>query len=136
MWVARDEDGSLCICNTKPIRISKKWYKGYWDHDEFDGMLEIKDKSLFPNLTWEDEPIEVSLVPNKIDKGDKERKESAKKDIKEYTAEEIYYFEKGANPDYDEWVKAGIELEYGETEDDFEYNDYRLYRGDFDYTRD
>lgn len=62
MWVARNKDGSLWICNTKPIRTSDKGNKGYWEYDDFDGILEIKDKSLFSDLTWEDEPLEVELI--------------------------------------------------------------------------
>lgn len=64
MWIARNKDGSLWICNTKPIRTSDKGNKGYWEYDDFDGILEIKDKSLFSDLTWEDEPVEVCLCLN------------------------------------------------------------------------
>lgn len=62
MWVARNKDNSLWVSNTKPIRTKDKGNKGYWDYDDFYGILEIKDKSLFPDLTWEDEPIEVKLI--------------------------------------------------------------------------
>lgn len=84
MWVARDPDKTLTLFKSKPFRctlettnktkgskrygkvtIQKFWdetqvsdgYKSYYPGDYF----EI-DSSLFPELTWEDEPVEVFLV--------------------------------------------------------------------------
>lgn len=61
-WVARDHDGNLrlfFLC--KPQRIDEKRYK-YW----FGGSNASKGlpSSDFPNLKWEDEPLEVELTIN------------------------------------------------------------------------
>lgn len=60
MWIARDRDGCLYLFHRKPVR-HKNMYM-CWDlpyNDAREPML--LDKSLFPNLTWDDEPIEVEL---------------------------------------------------------------------------
>ena len=56
MWIARDKDGSLCEYNTKPFREN-----GSWELSS-NGCVEL-DNNLYPDLKWEDEPIEVG---NKI----------------------------------------------------------------------
>lgn len=64
MWVARDKDGELDLYLTKPIRFNYQnlpieddcLNNDFWDTD--DEYLTI-DTNLYPNLTWEDEPIEV-----------------------------------------------------------------------------
>lgn len=85
MWVARNPDGTLVLFKNKPSRCtlettnltkgSKRYGKvtthEFWDEDQvFDGYdkwyypgdyFEI-DSSLFPELKWEDEPLEVNLV--------------------------------------------------------------------------
>ena len=85
MWVARNPDGTLVLFKNKPSRCtlettnltkgSKRYGKvtthEFWDEDQvFDGYdkwyypgdyFEI-DSSLFPDLKWEDEPLEVNLV--------------------------------------------------------------------------
>ena len=85
MWVARNPDGTLELFKNKPSRCtlettnltkgSKRYGKvttqEFWDEDQvFDGYdkwyypgeyFEI-DPSLFPELTWEDEPVEVFLI--------------------------------------------------------------------------
>lgn len=58
-WVARDSDGSLNIHKEKPSR----WSIYFWICRG--GYLHI-DKTLFPELTWESEPIEVELTIKKI----------------------------------------------------------------------
>ena len=58
-WVARDSDGSLNIHQEKPSR----WSIYLWT---FGGGYFHIDKTLFPELTWEDEPIEVELTIKKI----------------------------------------------------------------------
>lgn len=62
-WIARDEDGALYMYKVKPYR-GKGDYKGCWDSD---GDTLALDKSLFPSVTWESEPLEVtiSIIPNK-----------------------------------------------------------------------
>lgn len=60
-WVARDE-GADCsrLYNSKPYRKKKGFEDGYWVYG-----LEIGlglDPKLFPDLTWESDPIEVELI--------------------------------------------------------------------------
>lgn len=59
-WVARDKNGKLCLYETKPERDYdvKTWQSG-----RFCQM----PKHLFPDLTWEDEPIEVEIRPTITD---------------------------------------------------------------------
>ena len=85
MWVARNPDGTLELFKNKPSRCtlettnltkgSKRYGKvttqEFWDEDQvFDGYDKLYypgdyfeiDPSLFSELTWEDEPVEVFLV--------------------------------------------------------------------------
>lgn len=57
LWVARDNNGELYLYNEKPeyYNKSKVWSAG--------GICAKLDNNLFPELTWEDEPIEVVLQP-------------------------------------------------------------------------
>lgn len=57
LWIVRDWGGMLFAYFNKPIRdtVQKEWKS-----DEV--SLSIDD-SLFPDLTWEDEPLEVILTP-------------------------------------------------------------------------
>ena len=57
LWVARDLCGILDAYFNKPIRDTV-WKE--WDSDK--GFL-IIDDSFFPELKWEDEPIEVEIRP-------------------------------------------------------------------------
>lgn len=57
LWVARDWGGMLYAYFNKPIRDTV-WKE--WDSDKV--SLNIDD-SFFPELKWEDEPIEVELRP-------------------------------------------------------------------------
>lgn len=61
IWVARDDNGKLCLYETKPERDYdlKIWQAGWF----FIGVL----NHLFPDLTWEDEPIEVEIRPTITD---------------------------------------------------------------------
>ena len=64
-YVARDKDGTLRFCYHKPRRenqIEQTWW-GSCDAD-FDIWNETLEEP-FKDLTWEDEPVEVtlSLVP-------------------------------------------------------------------------
>ena len=54
LWFARDFEGELLAFYKKPERKLR-----YWVSDRY---IEIDD-SLFPDLTWEDEPLEVVLTP-------------------------------------------------------------------------
>lgn len=76
MWVARNKDKRLWCALNKPIRIPKLSYVGtnaepcQWDffHENAkdygtDEMALELPISWFPDLKWEDEPIEVTLLP-------------------------------------------------------------------------
>lgn len=60
MWVARDKDGTLALYKEKPVRgsLDKERWVTFWPAYE---CFEI-DRSLFSNLKWEDEPIEVDIA--------------------------------------------------------------------------
>ena len=58
LWVARDKRGELFLYKTKPILDCDF---GIW-FTNLDCMGTIS-KDLFPDITWEDEPIEVELRP-------------------------------------------------------------------------
>lgn len=62
MWIARDKDGSLWLYDEKPIREEKcsVWINESNITDEGIGVLQ---PTMFPSLKWEDEPIEVDLLP-------------------------------------------------------------------------
>jgi len=65
VWVARDWDGGLFSYRTKPWRqeIDRMWLDAPFYQDyKYDGSgcLEQLDNKLFPELEWDDEPIEVS----------------------------------------------------------------------------
>lgn len=53
-WVARDEDGNLFMYSTKPERIGTMWMGEFANFD--------LRNNLFPDLTWDDEPIEVEII--------------------------------------------------------------------------
>ena len=57
LWVARDWGGMLYAYFNKPIRDTV-WKE--WDSDKV--SLRIDD-SFFPELKWEDEPIEIRIRP-------------------------------------------------------------------------
>lgn len=58
-WVARDSDGDLFIYKTEPKRESGIGGEpDFWVAQSF---TEI-DSALFPDLTWESDPIEVELI--------------------------------------------------------------------------
>lgn len=56
-WVARDKDNNLFIYSDKPKRV----YDG--EFSRWEGLcLDTISNSLFPDLTWDDDPIEVELI--------------------------------------------------------------------------
>lgn len=65
MWIARDKDGQLTLFSNKPHRCKEVgWNNESWDvvsMDEFTDTM-ILNSNMFPDLTWEDEPIEVELI--------------------------------------------------------------------------
>ena len=56
LWVARDKNGFLFVYEDKPTRWDKR---KEWIGRFFSSMK----NSFFPELKWEDEPIEVELRP-------------------------------------------------------------------------
>ena len=80
LWVARDKNGFLFSYEDKPTRCDnqKEWVGLF---------LSSMENSYFPNLTWQDEPIEVELRPviNDLDAKAKEYADSVtdKEEIKE-----------------------------------------------------
>ena len=62
-WVARDEDGALYMYKVKPYR-EKTNHEGYWGSDGYTLAL---DNALFQSVSWQSEPLEVtvSIIPNK-----------------------------------------------------------------------
>lgn len=57
MWVARDEGAKRCyLFAHKP----KRWTY-FWSDGKSDNKI-LLDGDMFPNLKWEDDPIEVNLV--------------------------------------------------------------------------
>ena len=57
LWVARDWGGILDAYFNKPIRDT------FWEEWNSDKASLIIDDLFFPELKWEDEPIEVELRP-------------------------------------------------------------------------
>jgi len=68
MWIARDKDGTLWLFTHKPHRCRMVgWDMNSWDSpDECEegdviNCMEI-NPSLYPEVTWETEPLELELV--------------------------------------------------------------------------
>ena len=59
LWAARDQDGEIWVYSRKPDRCTECW--DLEDKSPEDNMAEIY-MGLFPDLKWEDEPIEVEIV--------------------------------------------------------------------------
>lgn len=60
-WIARDKNGFLGAYEDKPVRCDNK---KEWLAEKF---LSSMENSFFPDLTWEDEPIEVEIRPTITD---------------------------------------------------------------------
>lgn len=70
MWVARNKDERLFIFIDKPKRSK---INNWWEVDTQNTLLRDDDcleiyGELFPNLRWEDNPIEVELVRKEEEK--------------------------------------------------------------------
>ena len=67
-WLARDEfknsrkeaPGTLCFYDEKPVRDCSSSLGGYWDGSMGD-CIELPE-TMFPELTWKDEPKYVKLT--------------------------------------------------------------------------
>ena len=57
-WVARDSNGTLWICSEEPQRYSDWWII---DTNEEYTKKELPSY-LFPSLTWESDPLEVTIT--------------------------------------------------------------------------
>lgn len=65
MWIARDKNGELWIFENKPVKEDDIYNNSDSDY------MKISDKTVFPELKWEDEPLEVDFIPKgKADKTD------------------------------------------------------------------
>ena len=58
MWVAREKYGLLVISETKPK------YVGYW-YTPADAILDLRNSNAFPEVTFDNSPMEVELVLKK-----------------------------------------------------------------------
>lgn len=56
MYVARDENGGLCLFIGKPRRGPVSWI------DDNGGFLTDLPYELWPEITWETDPVEASLL--------------------------------------------------------------------------
>lgn len=63
MWVARDKNGDLKLFYNKPFRLYEDNFKFGDDKwvTTWINWMQI-DPNLFPELTWDDEPIEVEII--------------------------------------------------------------------------
>lgn len=60
-WVAKDANGSVFLYGSKPI---KSLETGSWYVDTENDLYVVSSR-LFPKLTWEDEPIKISITYKK-----------------------------------------------------------------------
>lgn len=59
LYVARDKDGDLYLFNAMPQRGRDCW----WAKTGVDGTYLRLDKDLYRDVTWESEPMPVSIAP-------------------------------------------------------------------------
>lgn len=64
MWVARDKNGALYLYEHKPTGKYGSWFD--LEADDADFLIRLDD-SRFPELKWEDEPIEVDIIQKSSD---------------------------------------------------------------------
>jgi len=60
MYIARDKNNDLYLFNELPSRGNECW----WASKEIDGTYLRLNKSLYPEVTWDSEPLraEISIV--------------------------------------------------------------------------
>jgi len=58
MYLARDKNNDLYLFNELPHRGSECW----WAESGVDGTYLKLDKSLYPEITWDSEPLPVGLL--------------------------------------------------------------------------
>lgn len=70
MWIARDKNRRLKLWQVKPHRGTYHWHAIDKNKDSYYSMIIDNDTTIFHTykfMGWEDEPIEVNLVPKSID---------------------------------------------------------------------
>ncbi len=58
MFIARDKNNDLYLFNELPVRGNECW----WAESGLDGSYLRLDKSLYPELTWESNPLRVAIT--------------------------------------------------------------------------
>lgn len=63
-WVARNSDGTLSLFEVKPerVRYKRDIKEGLWMAKTMTDLV----SELFPDLTWDDDPIEVEITIIKL----------------------------------------------------------------------
>lgn len=59
-WVARDAGGFISLFSYCPDRVMHD-NLGFWGHNDGSDEIDLP-KNAFPDLTWDDDPIEVELI--------------------------------------------------------------------------
>lgn len=69
MWIARDIVGNLLLFRVKPFRTDTTWWFerpediNERDYEAMSKLWMSLDSNLFPELKWEDEPVEIEMFP-------------------------------------------------------------------------
>jgi len=58
MYIARDKNNDLYLFSEPPHRGKECW----WAPSGLDGTYLRLDKSLYPEVTWDSEPLQVRIV--------------------------------------------------------------------------
>ncbi|MBN1140191.1 MAG: hypothetical protein JXB25_00115 [Deltaproteobacteria bacterium] len=58
MYLARDKNNDLYLFGRKPVRGKECW----WAEGGIDGSYLKMENSLYPQVTWDSEPLLVALV--------------------------------------------------------------------------
>lgn len=58
LWLARDKDNFLTLFKNKPERLNGRWLDFNPDTEK---QFIFIDETLFPDLKWRDEPLEVNI---------------------------------------------------------------------------
>jgi hypothetical protein len=58
MYLARDKNGDLYLFNGRPERGNECW----WAETGIDGTYLRLDKALYPEVTWDTDPLPVALT--------------------------------------------------------------------------
>jgi len=66
MFLARDKDHHLYLFNEHPRKGSECW----WAESDLDGTYLRLDDSLYPKITWDSDPVPVSLAISATDRSD------------------------------------------------------------------